>query len=244
MRRRQSDPAPRFAGRRFAWLALALAGLVGLIAPVVVSAGSPQGAPLQLAPAELNAGQPQGDYVIGPEDKLRIRVFQVKDMSFDDEQVDASGDIELPLIGKVTAAGLTTEQLEQELARRLGERYLQSPQVSVSVTEGASQKVTVEGEVKNPGVFKIQGRTTLMQAVAMAGGPDDQADLHKVAVMRVQNGVRKVAVCDYDAIRKGRAGDPVIDGNDDVVVDGSAAKTIWANMMKTLPMFSLLAYLR
>jgi protein involved in polysaccharide export with SLBB domain len=151
MRRRQSDPAPRFAGRRFAWLALALAGLVGLIAPVVVSAGSPQGAPLQLAPAELNAGQPQGDYVIGPEDKLRIRVFQVKDMSFDDEQVDASGDIELPLIGKVTAAGLTTEQLEQELARRLGERYLQSPQVSVSVTEGASQKVTVEGDGRRPG---------------------------------------------------------------------------------------------
>jgi polysaccharide export outer membrane protein len=244
MRRRQSGFSARLAGWRLGWLAVAALGLVGLIAPVVVIAASPQDAPLQLAPAELNASRPQAEYVIGPEDKLRIRVFQVKDMSFDDEQVDAAGDIELPLIGKVTAAGLTAEQLEHELAKLLGERYLQSPQVSVSVTEGASQKVTVEGEVKNPGVFQVKGRTTLMQAVAMAGGPDDQADLHKVAVIRDDNGVRRAAICDYEAIRKGRAGDPVIEGNDIVVVDGSAVKTVWSNLMKNLPVFTLLAYLR
>ena len=244
MRRRQSGFPARFAGWRLGWLAVAAVGLVGLIAPVVVSAGSPQDAPLQFAPAELNASRPQAEYVIGPEDKLRIRVFQVKDMSFDDEQVDAAGDIELPLIGKVTAAGLTAEQLEHELAKLLGERYLQSPQVSVSVTEGASQKVTVEGEVKSPGVFQVKGRTTLMQAIAMAGGPDDQADMHKVAVIRDDNGVRRAAICDYDAIRKGRAGDPVIQGNDVVVVDGSAVKTVWSNLMKNLPVFTLLAYLR
>ena len=182
--------------------------------------------------------------MIGPEDKLRIRVFEVKDLSFDDEQVDASGDIELPLIGKVTAAGLTAAQLQREIAQRLGERYLQSPQVSVSVTEGASQKVTVEGEVKNPGVFQIKGRTTLMQAVAMAGGPDDEADLRKVAVIRVQNGVRRAATCDYDAIRKGRAPDPLIEGNDEVVIASSASKALWSNLMKNLPVFTLLAYLR
>jgi polysaccharide export outer membrane protein len=244
MQRRHSRPATKRAGRRLVWLAVAAAGLLGLIVPVVVSAGGPQDAPLQLAPTELNSEHPQGDYVIGPEDKLRIRVFQVKDMSFDDEQVDASGDIELPLIGKVTAAGLTAEQLEHELAKRLGERYLQSPQVSVSVTEGASQKVTVEGEVKSPGVFQVKGHTTLMQVIAMAGGPDDQADTRKVAVIRVENGVRRAAICDYDAIRKGRAGDPVIEGNDVVVVDGSTVKTVWSNLMKNLPIFTLLAYLR
>lgn len=243
MRRRQIRAATKRA-RRLVWLAVAAAGFIGLIVPVVVSAGGPQDAPLQLAPAELAGDHPSGDYVIGPQDKLRIRVFQVKDLSFDDEEVDASGDIELPLIGKVTAAGLTAEQLERELAKRLGERYLQSPQVSVSVTEGASAKVTVEGEVKSPGVFQVKGRTTLMQAIAMAGGPDDQADTHKVAVIREENGVRRAAICDFDAIRKGRAGDPVIQGNDVVVVDGSTVKTVWSNLMKNLPIFTLLAYLR
>jgi len=245
MRRRPFGPAARHGSRRLIWLAVALASCLALIAPMVSTAGSPpQSAPLPLRQADLELDRPQGDYVIGPEDKLRIRVFEVKDLSFDDEQVDASGDIELPLIGKVTAAGLTTAQLEREIARRLGERYLQSPQVSVSVTEGASQKVTVEGEVKNPGVFQIKGRTTLMQAVAMAGGPDDEADLHKVAVIREENGVRRAATCDYDAIRKGRTADPLIEGNDVVVVDGSAAKTLWSNLMKNLPVFTLLAYLR
>jgi polysaccharide export outer membrane protein len=240
MRRRHRGPAAKHSLRRQAGLAMALASCVALVAPAVSADGSSSGSDK----VALNLGRPQGDYVIGPEDKLTIRVFEVKDLSFDAEQVDASGDIELPLIGKVTAAGMTTAQLEREIARRLGERYLQSPQVSVSVAEGASQKVTVEGEVKNPGVFQIKGRTTLMQAIAMAGGPDDEADLHKVAVIREENGVRRAARCDYDAIRKGRAPDPLIEGNDEVVMDGSATKTLWSNLMKNLPIFTLLAYLR
>jgi polysaccharide export outer membrane protein len=245
MRRRHPGPAAKVGPQRLAWLAVALASCVALIAPVVSTAGSsPQSAPLPFDKASLSLERPEGDYVIGPEDKLAIRVFEVKDLSFDNEQVDASGDIELPLIGKVTAAGMTTAQLEREIARRLGDRYLQSPQVSVSVLEGASQKVTVEGEVKSPGVFQIKGRTTLMQAIAMAGGPDDEADLHKVAVIREENGVRHAATCDYEAILKGRAADPLIEGNDVVVLDGSASKTLWSNLMKNLPVFTLLAYLR
>jgi polysaccharide export outer membrane protein len=135
-------------------------------------------------------------------------------------------------------------QLQDELAQRLGERYLQSPQVSVSVAESASQKVTVEGEVKTPGVYQMRGRTTLMQAIAMAGGPSDEADLHKVAVIRETEGQRKAAVVDYQAVRSGRGGDPVIEGNDVVVVDSSTTKTLWSNVMKNLPIFTLLAYLR
>jgi polysaccharide biosynthesis/export protein len=211
-------------------------GGVAVSAPNTTLAGLPQ--------ADLSTSGAQGDYVIGPQDKLRIRVFEVKDLSFDEEEVDANGQIQLPLIGKVTAAGKTTIQLQDELAQRLGDRYLQSPQVSVSVAESASQKVTVEGEVKSPGVFQMRGRTTLMQAVAMAGGPSDNADLHKVAVIRDADGVRKGAIVDYQAVRDGRNGDPVIEGNDVVVVDGSTVKTLWSNVMKNLPIFTLLAYLR
>ncbi len=225
---------------------LALAACVMLVAPLIDGAAvsAPKTTQGVLPVTELSTSGTVGEYIIGPQDKLRIRVFEVKDLSFDEEEVDANGQIQLPLIGKVTAAGKTTGQLQDELAQRLGERYLQSPQVSVSVSESASQKVTVEGEVKNPGVFQIKGRTTLMQAIAMAGGPSDVANLHKIAIIRETDGARRAAVCDYQAIRDGKAGDPIIEGNDVVVVDSSTVKTVWSNVMKNLPIFSLLAYVR
>jgi polysaccharide export outer membrane protein len=226
----------------------ALLALVGLLAATSFIAGAaisePKTTLADLPAASLSTAGPQGDYVIGPQDKLRIRVFEVKDLSFDEEEVDASGQIQLPLIGKVMAAGKTTAQLQDELAQRLGEKYLQSPQVSVSVAESASQKVTVEGEVKQPGVFQMKGRTTLMQAIAMAGGPSDTADLRKVAIIREADGQRRAAVVDFQKVRDGKAGDPLIQGNDVVVMDSSATKSLWSNVMKNLPIFTLLAYLR
>jgi polysaccharide export outer membrane protein len=244
MRRHRSKLLTSFSIRvRAALSAGACLLLVGsLIGGAAVS--EPKTTLANLPAAQLSTSGAQGDYIIGPQDKLRIRVFEVKDLSFDEEEVDANGQIQLPLIGKVTAAGKTTIQLQDELAQRLGDKYLQSPQVSVSVAESASQKVTVEGEVKNPGVFQMKGRTTLMQAVAMAGGPSDIANLHKVAIIREADGARRAAVCDYQAIREGKAGDPVIEGNDVVVMDSSATKSLWSNLMKNLPIFTLLAYLR
>jgi polysaccharide export outer membrane protein len=233
--------------RRGGWLAGTLALALLLAAPLATAPAisAPKTTLADLPQAELSTTGAVGDYLIGPQDKLRIRVFEVKDLSFDEEEVDANGQIQLPLIGKVLVGGKTTIQVQDEIAQRLGEKYLQSPQVSVSVAESASLKVTVEGEVKNPGVYQMKGRTTLMQAIAMAGGPSDQADLRKVAVIReAGDGMRKAAMCDYQAVREGRAGDPIIEGNDVVVVDGSTVKTLWANVLKNLPIFTMFAYLR
>lgn len=241
MRRRSFNLAAA-RGARLALFALACAAIV---APAVVLAGSTGDAPAtgeRLSPEQLNAPT-SGTYTIGPADKLTIRVFEVKDLSFDSEQVDASGHIMLPLIGKLLAAGKTTDQLEDEISLRL-EKYLQSPQVSVSIVESASQKVTVEGNVKTPGVYLVRGETTLMQAVAMAGGVDSEADTHKVAVIRLVDGVRKAAVVDYAAVKAGKAPDPIIQGNDDVVVGESTTKMVWANIMRSLPIFSLMAVAR
>jgi polysaccharide export outer membrane protein len=184
------------------------------------------------------------DYVIGAGDKLAVQVFEVKDLSVDNLIVDATGAIQLPLVGRVQAAGKTTVQLQDEIAQRLGDRYLQSPQVSVLVEDSASQKITIEGEVHTPGVFSMKGRTTLMQAIAMAGGPADDADLHKVAVIRDDHGIRKAAVCDYERIRAGHEIDPSLHGDDIIVVDGSRAKMFWSAAVKTLPLFTIFAYLR
>jgi len=233
----------RLAGARGLWLALGALVCVAFAAPMVVAAAASDSGPVgRLMPEQL-ATPDNGPYVIGPQDKLSIRVFEVKDLSFENEQVDSSGNIMLPLIGKVVAAGKTPDQLEAELTERLS-KYLQSPQVSVSVIDSASQKVTVEGNVKNPGVYLVRGQTTLMQAVAMAGGVDGEADTHKVAVIRLVDGVRKAATVDYAAVKAGKAADPLIQANDDVVVGESTAKMVWANVIKNLPIFTLLTYVR
>jgi polysaccharide export outer membrane protein len=216
-----------------------------VIATTLAGCGTQQGSNIEAAQAlpasALKASDAPTDYVIGPLDKLNVQVFEVKDLSLDQLQVDASGQVILPLIGVVKAEGKTTSQLSQEIAARLGAKYLQSPQVTVTVVDSASLKVTVEGEVKAPGVFQMRGRTTLLQAIALGGGMSTTADLHKVAIIRDVDGVRKAAMCDYALIRSGRAPDPVIQGNDVVVVDGSLLKSSWQQVMQTLPLFSLIA---
>lgn len=178
------------------------------------------------------------EYRIGATDTLNVSVFQVPDLSFTGEnalRVDASGNIEMPLIGTVRASGRTAAQLSAEIAGRLGQRYLRNPHVTVTVAEAASQKVTVDGSVNKPGVYLLRGRTTLLQAVAMAEGPTQIADTRNVAVFRNTPEGRMVAVFDLRAIRAGQAEDPVIMGDDVIVVDVSRLNAVFRDIVTTLP---------
>ena len=221
-------------------LPFVIACLWALILPVSDCGSDSPTAPT-LALESDSGAQPVKDYVIGPLDKLNIHVFEVQDLSMNDAQVDASGQLVLPLIGPVIASGKTTAQLSKEIADRLQERYLQSPQVTVSVEESSGQTVTMEGEVKTPGVYKMAGRTTLMQAVAMAQGPSDKADLRELMVIRIVNGTRKAAICDYAQISKGSAPDPILQGGDIVVMNGSTTKTLWTQLLQAVPLAALFA---
>jgi polysaccharide export outer membrane protein len=89
-------------------------------------------------------GRPE--YRIGPSDLLSVTVFQTKDLDRE-VRVDNAGQVSLPLIGAVEAAGRTAHELEADLATRYGARYLQDPQISVFVKEFASQRVSVDGAV-------------------------------------------------------------------------------------------------
>lgn len=182
-------------------------------------------------------------YRIGPADKLALRVFQVEDLSFDEIFVDASGNLQLPLLGSVQAAGLTPAELSEDIERRLAERYLRNPQVVVTVTEAASQKITVDGAVTKPGVYEMRGRTTLMQAVAMAEGPTRVAALDSVAVFRTVEGRRMVAVFDLQAIRGGQAEDPIVLGDDVIVVDTSRLNANIREILQALPGLAVFGYL-
>jgi polysaccharide export outer membrane protein len=109
------------------------------------------------------------NYTLGPEDVISIDVFNLPELS-KTVRVANDGLIALPLIGRVQAAGLTAEQLRQELAEKWGENYLQDPQVTVFVNEFKAKPVSVIGAVERPGLYTLTGRRTLIEVLSMAGG--------------------------------------------------------------------------
>ncbi len=171
------------------------------------------------------------DYRIGPLDQIEVSVFQVPDLSRT-VRVNSAGEISLPMIGTVRAGGKTVGELEAAIADKLRESFLQDPQVSVFIQEFASQRVTVEGSVAQPGIKSLTGKTTLLQLVAMSGGLTRMADPEKIIVFRIIDGQRMVALFNLVDIRSGLAEDPQIYGDDVVVVDDSRARTV-AETMRT-----------
>ena len=185
--------------------------------------------------------QSSADYRIAPLDELEITVFQVPDLS-KTVQVSASGDIDMPLIGTLPASGKTLSQLKAELTKELSRKYLQSPDVSVSIKDAVSQRIIVEGAVSKPGVYPTTGPATLMTVVALAGGLDRAvADEKGIVVFRKVHGKREAAKFDYKAIREGNAEDPTIQGGDIVVVDESGVKASLRNLRDGLSLFGLFA---
>ena len=219
-------------------MALGLSGLLfggcadkrgGPIPYNVSSFGTPD-APQIVA---LDAG-----YKIAPMDTLTVKVFRMPDLSGDYE-VDLTGHISMPLIGEVTAYDLTTAQLDSALTQKLGEKYLQNPDVSVGIKSSTRRSVTVDGAVNKAGAFPVFGPTTLMQAIAAAGGTREDANARRVAIFRTIGGKRQAAAFDLTSIRRGEAPDPQVYAGDIVVIDGSAVKAAQKQILNSLPILSI-----
>jgi polysaccharide export outer membrane protein len=178
---------------------------------------------------------PFPDYLIGPLDMLSVSVFKEPDVTLPQVQVDGAGRFEMPLIGTVNASGKTAAELSREIAHGLGERYLINPKVAVNVAAMNSQKVTIEGAVVAPGVFLLQGETTLEGMIALAKGPTRVAKLDQVAIFRKTGGRRTVAVFDLKAIREGRAADPAMVAGDVVVVGFSGLAQVFQDALRAIP---------
>src|SRR6185437_4898280 len=114
----------------------------------------------------------------------------------------------------VSAAGKTPPELSRMIAAALEKDYLNDPIVTVTVKDATSKRVTVDGAVMQPGIYQIPGQTTLMQAIAMAKGPDTVADISKVAIFRVNGEKRTAAVFNLSQIRTGKMADPPVYPND------------------------------
>ncbi len=178
------------------------------------------------------------NYRIAPLDTINVRVFKMADLTGDYE-VDLTGKISMPLIGEVSAINLTTAELDQQLTAKLGEKYLENPDVSVGIKSSTRRSVTVDGSVNKSGTFPVNGPTTLIQAIAAAGGPSPEANPRRVAIFRQIGGQRQAAAFDLTDIRHGKVSDPQVYAGDIIVVDGSATKEAQRQILNTLPILSI-----
>jgi polysaccharide biosynthesis/export protein len=132
-----------------------------------VSPAQRPAAPLPAKPAPAAAARPT-DYLVGPQDVIRITVYGEPQLS-GPIRVDADGTFPFQYISSVKAEGLTTAQIASNLVKALGDGYLRNPQVSVEVLEYHSQSVFVTGEVRAPNKYAVRGDSTLMDVLTLAG---------------------------------------------------------------------------
>ena len=181
--------------------------------------------------------RPTGAYAIGALDKLTVTVFGIDDLGAK-AQVDASGRVAVPLAGSIEAAGMTPEALGREIERRLRARYVRDPHVTVNVDEALSQVVTIDGQVREPGLYPVVGNMTLLKAVATAKGPTEFAKLDDVVIFRTVGSQRLAALYNLGAIRRGVYADPAIYPNDVVVVGDSNGRRMFKDFLQLVPLLT------
>lgn len=202
------------------------------IAPLAACAGGgsfdPSGSGVTLAkslpaPDTTTAAVDFTNYSIGPRDVVAVEVFGAPDLKREVE-IDAAGNLAMPLIGSVSAGGRTPQQVSAMIADRLRGKFIRDPQVTVNVVKANPKMVTIDGAVREPGAYPIVGRMSLQQAIASAKGAGDLANLDQVVVFRTVNNQKMAALFSLKAIRTGRTPDPQIYPNDIVVVGESATR--------------------
>lgn len=211
------------------WLSLGLMSLLAACHSTSHMAKElPQPDPLALATV-------QPEYRLSPGDVLLVKVFQVDDLERQ-IRVDNDGNVTLPLIGSVSAAGKGVAEFEREVADRYRKSYLQNPQVSVFVQEANGRRVTVTGAVDEPGVYPVIGANlTLQQALAQAKGVSNIASRGNIIVFRTVQGQKMIARFDLGDIEHGKAPDPEIYGGDIVVVYRSDARLLLRTALELTP---------
>lgn len=208
-------------------------GLAGCASPGLVDTGRVAIVTPETLPAPTKADLTDGSraHLIGPFDQISIDVLGLPELSRQ-VRVDADGRVAVPAAGFVDIGGMTPEEASAAIEGRLRATYVKRPQVTVAVLDTVSQNVTVEGEVRQPGIFPMRGRMTLIKAIASAEGTTDIANANHVVVFRRVEGRSMAALYDLRAIRQGAYEDPLIYTNDVVVVGESNARRIFPQILQ------------
>lgn len=145
---------------------------------------------------------PPPDYVIGAEDVLDVVVWREKELSAE-VMVRPDGMVSLPLLNDVQAGGLTPEEFRMRVSAGAA-KYVESPSVTVIVKQINSRKISVMGEVVKPGIYPLLAPTTVLQLLALAGGPTAFADVRDISVVRTVDGKTTRLVFNYKEVARGR----------------------------------------
>jgi polysaccharide export outer membrane protein len=188
-------------------------------APAAAAAGTPAARPSAAPPAIVGGITPPSDYVIGVDDALDIVYWQDKDMSAT-VTVRPDGNVSLPLLNDLKAAGLTPEQLRAAITES-ATKFVEDPTVSVVVKTINSRKVFLTGQVGKPGPYPLMdSTTTVLQMVATAGGPSEYAKTDKITIVRRENGRDAIHKFNYKNVSQGKGLDQniVLKPGDTIVV--------------------------
>ena len=170
------------------------------------------------APAVTPAVSSQHEYVIGVADVLDVTVFNEVDASRAGATVDNDGTIDLPYIGRVKVAGLSASAVETTIKERLSKGFLVNPSVSVTVVKYRSKIVGVQGSVRAPGEYILQGNVSLTSVLAQAGSfTPDAGSIVLISRRNAQGGSEQIKVTRHD-IESGKAQDILLQDRDTVLV--------------------------
>lgn len=143
------------------------------------------------------------DYEISPEDVLEVSVWKEPDLQRR-VIVRPDGGISFPLAGNLTAAGLTTTQLEEALSTRI-KKFVPDAVVTVSVVELKGLRIFVAGKVRSPGQYTVGRYVDVLQAIALAGGLTPFADRNDIRIIRREDGQEVIYEFNYGQVERGRA---------------------------------------
>jgi polysaccharide biosynthesis/export protein len=168
-------------------IALLVSSCLGIAAQGVPQKANPKDAASQ--GSSLSEAKPSiasDDFIIGLQDVLSINVWKEPDLSVREIVVRPDGKVSLPLVNDIQASGLTTKQLQEQIAKKLTE-YVATPVVTVTVVRIMSRSVSVVGEVRNPGIYPFGSPMTVLEALAKAGGFSELAKTKKIRIIRKES---------------------------------------------------------
>jgi len=171
---------------------------------------------------------------VGPYDQLSIDVYGIDGMKDRQVRLDEAGTFSFPFAGTLNVNGMTSAEIQTKLAERL-KTTIVDPQVTVTVKEYVSKVVTVEGQVKRPGIYPAISRLSLLRTIALAEGTDEFTKEDDVVIFRKVNGQQLAALYDLNAIRHGQYPDPEVYPNDVIVVGESHARRLFKDILTALP---------
>jgi polysaccharide export outer membrane protein len=171
--------------------------------------------PAQL-PAPSGNNSNDDSFVIGNDDLLAINVWKEPDFS-QKIQVRSDGKISLPLLGEIQATGLTPLQLERDLTAKL-RNYITKPEVTVMVEQINSKKFNILGQVAKPGSYSLALAPTIVDALALAGGPKDFAKQKSIYILRQSPAGQTRIAFNYKDFLKGKTPNVKLETHDTVVV--------------------------